>query len=60
MKKSKHALRAQAESRGRKVVIVVAVLTLTHRYSTIRGHSTGSNNSGVEDYLRRKTNNNRR
>ena len=33
----------------------VAVLTLTHGYNTVRGHRTGSNNSGVEDYLWRKT-----
>ena len=35
---------------------VVVVLTLTHRYNAVRGHRTGSNNSGAEDYLRRKTN----
>ena len=40
--------------------IVVVVLTLTHRYNAVRGHRTGSNNSGAEDYLRRKTNKNRR
>ena len=32
------------------------VLTLTHRYNVVRGHRTGSNNSGAEDYLRRKHN----
>ena len=37
---------------------VVVVHTLTHRHNTVRGHRTGSNNSGAEDYLRRKTNNN--
>ena len=31
-------------------------LTLTHRYNAVRGHITGSNNPGAEDYLRRKTN----
>ena len=36
--------------------MVVAVLTLTHHYNTVRGHRTGSNNSGVEAYLRRNTN----
>ena len=45
------------------VVVVVdaaaaaAVLALTHRYNAVRGHLTGYNNSGVEDYLRRKINN---
>ena len=35
------------------------VLTLTHRYNVVRGHRTGSNNSGAEDYFRRrKTNKN--
>ena len=34
--------------------VVVVVLTLTHRHNAVRGHRTGSNNSGVEDYLRRK------
>ena len=38
------------------VVVVVVVLTLTHRYNAVRGHRTGSNNSGAEDYLRRKIN----
>ena len=32
------------------------VFTLTHRYNAVRGHRTRSNNSGAEDYLRRKTN----
>ena len=36
------------------------VLTWTHRYNAVGGHRTGSNNSGAEDYLRRKTNINRR
>ena len=36
--------------------VVVVVLTLTHGYNAVRGHRTGSNNSGAEDYLRRKTN----
>ena len=31
-------------------------LILSHRYNAVRGHRTGSNNSGAEDYLRRKTN----
>ena len=34
----------------------VVVLALTHRYNAVRGHRTGANNSGVEDYLRRKKN----
>ena len=39
--------------------IVVVVLTLTHGYNAVRGHRTGSNNSGAEDYFRRrKTNKN--
>ena len=37
------------------VVVVVVVLTLTHRYNAVRRHRTGSNYSGAEDYLRRKT-----
>ena len=40
--------------------VVVVVLTLTHRYNAVRGNRTGSSNSGVEDYLRRKANKNRR
>ena len=35
-------------------LVVVVVLTLTRRYNAVRGHRTGSNNSGVEDYLTRK------
>ena len=42
------------------LVVVVVVRTLTHRYIAVRGHRTGSTNSGVEDYLTRKTNKNRR
>ena len=34
----------------------VVVLTLTHGCNAVRGHRTGSNNSGAEDYLRRETN----
>ena len=37
--------------------IVVDVITLTHRYNAVLGHRTGSNNSGAEYYLRRKTKN---
>ena len=37
-------------------IVVVVFLTLTHRYNAVRGHRTGSNNSGAEDYIRRKTN----
>ena len=44
------------------VVIVVVVIDdvdvitlLSHGYNAVRGHRTGSNNSGAEDYLRRKT-----
>ena len=40
--------------------LLVVVLTLTHRHNEVRGHRTGSNNSGAEDYLRRKINKNRR
>ena len=29
-------------------------VVLTHRYNAVRGHTTGANNSGAEDYLRRK------
>ena len=32
------------------------VLTLTHRYNAVRGHKTGSNKSGAEDYLGSETN----
>ena len=39
-----------------RCVCVVVVLTLTHGYNAVRGHRTGSNNSGAEDYLRRKHN----
>ena len=28
--------------------LVVVVLTLTHRYNAVRGHRTGSNNSGAK------------
>ena len=30
------------------VVVVVVVLTLTHGYNAVRGHRTGSNNSGAK------------
>ena len=30
------------------VAVVVVVLTLTHGYNAVRGHRTGSNNSGAE------------
>ena len=40
--------------------MLVVVLTITHRYNAVRGHRTGSNNSGAEYYLRRSTNKNRR
>ena len=36
------------------VAIVVVVLTLTDSYNSVRGHRTGSNDSGAGDYLRRK------
>ena len=36
-------------------VSCVVVLTLTHRYNAVRGHRTGSNNSGAQDYPRSKT-----
>ena len=35
--------------------VVVVVLTLARRLNAARGHRAGSNNSGAEDYLRRKT-----
>ena len=39
------------------LLFIYVVITLTHRYNkAVRGHRTGSNNSGAEDYLRRKTN----
>ena len=37
------------------VVVVIVVLTSTGRYNAVRDHRAGSNRSGVEDYLRRKT-----
>ena len=37
------------------VVVVVVVLTLTHLYTAVRGHRTGSSNSRADEYLRRKT-----
>ena len=39
--------------------IIIIFLTSTNCYNAVRGHRTGSNNSGVEDYLRR-TNANKR
>ena len=36
------------------VVVGGVVLTLTHQYDAVRGHRTGSNNSGAEDYLKKK------
>ena len=36
-------------------MLVVVVLAFTHRYNAVRGHRTGSNSSGAEDHLRRKT-----
>ena len=42
------------------LVVVVLTLLLSHGYNAVRGHRTGSDNSGAEDYLRRKTNKNRR
>ena len=43
-----------------RVIAVVVVLALTHGYNAVRGHRTGSNNAGAEDYLRRKTTKNRK
>ena len=43
-----------------QTVVCCHVLTLAHRYNAVRGHRTGSNNSGAENYLRRKTYENRR
>ena len=34
--------------------VVVVVLTLTHRHNAVHGHRTGSHNSGMEDFPRRK------
>ena len=34
----------------------VVGLALTHRCNAVRGHRTGSSNSGAENYLRRETN----
>ena len=39
--------------------VVVVVLTLSHGYNAVRGHRTGSRNSGAEDFLRRKNKNRR-
>ena len=38
------------------ILVAVVVVTLNRRCNAVRGHRTGSNNSGVEDYLRRKVN----
>ena len=46
------------DSRGRlpfSLLVLFVVLILPHGYNAVRGHRTGSNNSGGEDYLRRKT-----
>ena len=32
----------------------IVVLTLSHRYNVVHGNKTGSNNSGAENYPRRK------
>ena len=40
--------------------VVVVVLTLSHGYNAVRGHRTGSNDSGAEDYLRKEPNKKRR
>ena len=42
------------------VIVVLVLHELIASYNAVRGHRTGSNNSGVEDYLRRETNKNRR
>ena len=42
------------------ILFLFLFITLTHRCNAVRGHRTGSNNSRVEDYLRSKTNKNRR
>ena len=36
-------------TRYRSGKTVVVVLTLTHGYNAVRGHGTGSGNSGVDD-----------
>lgn len=38
------------------VAVVVAVHTLIHRRNLVLGHRTGSNNAGVESYLKTNTN----
>ena len=35
--------------------MVVVVLTLTHRYNSVRGHRTGSNISEADGYLGKET-----
>lgn len=35
---------------GQKIVVVVVVLTIVHRYVIARGHKTVSNTSGVDGY----------
>ena len=45
------------------VVLLIGLIVVhifTHHYNGVRGHRTGSNKSGAEDYLRRKTNKNPR
>ena len=54
-KKKKNAGNALFFSRCYSSNWFIVVLTLTHRYNAVRGLRTGSNNSGVQDYLRRKT-----
>ena len=47
----RHPASGGGASRGKRLRHVV--LTLTHRYNAVRGHRTGSDNSGAEDYLRK-------
>ena len=49
----------EAQEKRARCVVVVSTLS-THGYNAVRGHRTGSNSSGAENYLRRKTNKNTR
>ena len=57
---TKEDRRACREKFYSKSSVVVVVLRLTHRYNGVRGHMTGSNNSGSEQFLKKKTNKNTR
>ena len=57
---TKEDRRACREKFYSKSSVVVVVLRLTHRYNGVRGHMTGSNNSGSEQFLKKNTNKNTR